>query len=1058
MMKNYLCLGMISALFLVCQPLMAKQKLSRKPEWNRVDIQQVNAELPHANITPYKELATANNQQSLNGQWKFHFAENPEQRPESFYQNDFDTSHWQDISVPANWELNGYGRPYYVNSGYVFKMQQPFVPSEQNHVGSYRRNFSVPKHWLSKEVFVNFGAVSNAFYLWVNGEKVGYSQGSKTPAEFNITPYIKAGENNISLEVYRFSDGSYLEDVDAWRLSGVTRDVRLYASSKVRVRDYFIKAGLEDNYQHGRLKMELDIANHLQQTFDGQLLVTLAYNSKTIGQFKQQLALSAKQENSKLMIDEKISQVLAWSAETPHLYQVTISLLDSDNKLLDKIDDHLGFRSVELKNGQLLVNGKVITLRGVNRHEHDMKTGHVVSKASMEKDIALLKKFNVNAVRTSHYPNDPYWYKLADQYGLYLIDEANIESHGYMNKRTALGSLPQWHKAHMTRMKAMVERDKNHPSIIVWSLGNEASGGKAFQDMYDWTKQRDDSRLVQYQAAGLVDYTDIYVPFYRSPTEVKQYLDGEPLKPLIHSEYAHAMGNSLGGFQKHWDVIYQYPMAQGGFIWDWHDQGLLQYREDGSSYFAYGGDFGPQQVDGVSPPKKPLRGNFLANGIMQADKTPNPHAWEMKKVFQPLLISAVDLNTLTFKVVNRRDFANSKDLDFSWHLSENGVEILTERFSVEPVEAGASSQVQLSLPTFKQQAGAEYFLTIKAHANKFAGPLIPKQHLVAWQQFKLPITKSATALDLAAFQPLKVSETNETINVAGGKFQVKLNKATGLLSSLTYDNVEMLRTGLEANFWRPLTDNDIGGKLHISSKQWKNAPEKFDKNPQVSVEHISDKAVTINVARKNGKRFSYQSQYRVFASGDIHVNSSLRPIQENGKDLLRFGMTMTLPVAFDNLQWYGRGPHESYSDRYLSAPIGQYSANVWSQYHPYARPQETGNKMDLRWLALSNKAGYGLLVKGAPTFSGSALQLANKDLYFQPKKNKHGRDIKPGEFITLNIDKRQIGVGGDNSWNEKGLAKAEHRLPWQFYRQQFYLRPFGPSENLSQLTKQALPE
>ncbi|WOH36026.1 glycoside hydrolase family 2 TIM barrel-domain containing protein [Thalassotalea fonticola] len=1048
----YATLMFVSSLVAAAEP---QQTIS---EWNRPDIQQLNREQPHANVTPYVAHEHSKQHLSLNGNWKFHWSENPELRPKNFWQNNFDVSQWQELSVPANWELNGYGRPYYVNSGYVFKMQQPNVPSQDNHVGSYRRNFMVPKQWRNQQVFVNFGAVESAFYLWVNGEKVGYSQGSKTPAEFDLTAFLKPGSNNISVEVYRFSDGSYLEDVDAWRLTGISRDVTLYATPKVRVRDYFVRAGLEDNYQNGRLQLDVDLSNHLSQSFQGELVVSLGKDNVALAQYRRDIDFAATEQNSQLSIDENITGVLPWSAESPHLYQLTIELYDNQQNQLASINDHLGFRTVELKAEQLLVNGKAVTLRGVNRHEHDMNTGRVISKESMEQDIALLKQFNVNAVRTSHYPNDPYWYKLADQYGLYLVDEANIESHGYMNKRVALGSLPEWNKAHMTRMQAMVERDKNHPSIIIWSLGNEASGGQAFKDMYDWTKQRDPTRPVQYQAAGLVDYTDIYVPFYRSPEETEQYLRGDPQKPLIHSEYAHAMGNSLGGFQQHWDVINKYPMAQGGFIWDWLDQGLLQQRSDGSHFFAYGGDFGPQQVDGSTPPKKPLRGNFLANGILQADRTPNPHAWEMKKVFQPLAISAVDLMNNEISIRNLRDFNDSTDLDFSWQLSEDGLDIAEGKFAVAAIGAGGKVKVKLDLPKININAGSEYFLMVQAHANHLANPLLPEQHLVAWQQFNLPWHSDKAVLDIQAMEDVQLLEGQDEIKVSAARFQLILDKNSGMLSSLTYDQVQMIRSPLEANFWRPLTDNDIGGKLHITSKQWKNAPAKFDKTATIKVEQNDSKTVDIWVSRNNGNRFSYQTHYRVFGSGDIQLTSTLRPIQENGRDLLRFGMSMTLPQEFDQLQWFGRGPHESYADRYLSAPIGHYGASVWSQYHPYARPQETGNKQDVRWMSLSNEAGYGLLIKGEPTFSGSALQLANRDLYFQPNKNKHGRDIRPADFITLNIDKRQIGVGGDNSWNEKGLTKAEHRLPWQFYRQQFYLRPFGPDQNINELSKQALPK
>jgi beta-galactosidase len=1048
-------------------------------EWENPEIFDINKESPNATIETHVftenslagKVEKSTYKQSLDGTWKFNWSKGPDVRPVTFFANDFDTSTWDDIAVPGNIEMQGYDRHYYSNVGNVIPMNQPNVPHDYNPVGSYRRTFDIPATWLDREIYVNFGAARSAMYLWVNGKKVGYSQGSKTVASFNISQYVKAGKNNISVEVYRFSDGSYLEDMDFWRLSGFERSIDLVARPKQRMRDFFFKAGLDDNYQDGQFSLEVDVINSLSKDLNKnaqlQFSYTLADGGKTLfsGEKKFNLAAGA---TSLVNFSNKVKQVKQWSAEAPNLYQLTMVLSTADGKAIETINKSVGFRRVEIKEGQLLVNGKAVYLRGVNRHEHDMKLGHAITKESMLIDVKLMKQLNINAVRSSHYPNHPYWYELTDKYGLYVVDEANIESHGYMklgkmNKDLPahqLGYKPEWQAAHMARLQAMVERDKNHASIIIWSLGNEAGGGPTFQKMYDWTKSRDNTRPVQYQAAGLNPaFTDLIVPFYPSPRKVKKWAKQFPNKPIIMSEYSHAMGNSLGNFQDHYDVIYNERNVQGGFVWDWIDQGLLEFDSEGKPFFAYGGDFGPMVPTSIAGGNE-LKGTFCANGILASDRSLKPHAFELKKVHQPVTFKAVDLSQGIIELNNRHSFIDLSGFDSVWEISEDGIVIADGTYNANGIAAEQQKNVHLNLPKISPIAGAEYFLTIKLLASDTTSPLIANGDTVAWEQFILPVSAPAQEVDQSLMADLKVSENTKQLVIGNKNFSVTFDKNTGYLTDLVSQGQSMLLTPLKPNFWRGLSDNDLGAKFDRKLLVWKNLADK-SKLVSFTYQQVSPSVVEVTASTILGNGdVEFSNSFKVFASGDVVVSAGVKPLNKNLPLLPRFGMTTRLAGEYENLSWLGRGPHESYSDRKTSAPVGLYQGLVKEQYYPYIRPQETGNKTDVRWIALNNIQQKGLLVsaiKGQQNLSASALPLANADLYQVKGKNAHGNLLMFRDYHSLNIDYKQMGVGGDNSWGN--IPLKQYLLSADVYRFQFRLRAFDNNDgDVKQLARQQLAE
>ena len=888
-------------------------------------------------------------------------------------------------SPPSNWELQGYGVPIYVDAGLPFaeNPEPPFVDHEDNPVGSYRRSFTVPESWRDGEIYLHFGGVRSAMYVWVNGREVGYSEGSKTPAEFRVTDFVRAGENTLAVEVYRYSDGSYLEDIDYWRVSGIERDVFLFATPRDHLWDFFVHADAD-----GRLKLEVETR--------GSPSVSMRLLDK--------FGSTVLEQDNVSSVDARVEAPLLWTAETPNLYTLILSVPGQ------VIATKIGFRTVEVRDGLLRVNGVPVTLKGVNRHEHDPDTGRVVTEASMLQDIRLMKEFNVNAVRTSHYPNVARWYELCDEHGLYVVDEANVESNGVSFDRSiTLANRPEWREAHLDRMRRMVERDKNHPSIIIWSLGNEAGDGSNFEATYAWTKERDPSRPVQYEMTDIRAHTDIVAPMYARIHILEAYASEPRERPLILCEYAHAMGNSVGNLQDYWDAIYANEQLQGGFIWDWVHQGLRETTANGESYFTYGGDYGP--------PGTPSADNFCINGLVSPDREPHPSLWEVKKVYQPVRFVAQDLSTGRVRIENRHDFVNLAELEFGWVVRADGDIVAKAKGLQVDVGPHASHEVTLELPEIESAPGVEYFLELSFRDDV--------HHEVAWEQFDLPSSAPKSAVDIRRVSKMTPRLTEQEIRIEGDRFVITFDRIRGTLVSITYEGVEVLRSGPEPNFWRAPTDNDYGNEMPARQGIWRTAgPDRIVQD--VSYRQNSDRDVIVDVVAQiepGGSRL--ETSYHVYGSGDIVVDHRFVPGRPGLPDLPRFGMTLTLPAAFDNMQWFGRGPHETYWDRKTGARVGLYRGDVIDQHHPYIRPQENGNKSDVRWVALTNGDGVGLLAVGLPLLDVSAYPFLNEDFDAGPRKRqRHTTDVRRRDLVTLNLDEKQMGVGGDTKLGSADASRV----------------------------------
>ncbi len=987
-------------------------------DWENPQVVGVNKLPPRASFFSYvneqestKDKEQARNFISLNGLWKFKLANKPADMIANFHSTQFNDNEWDNLPVPSNWELHGYSTPIYVNQPYPFIKNPPYIQSHDNPIGHYRRTFTLDQSWKNKDVFIYFGAVKSAFYIWVNGEKVGYSQGSKTPAEFNLTPYIKAGKNHIALQVFRWSDGSYLEAQDFWRISGIERDVYLYARPRTYISDLFVKASLKDDYQTGTFNLDVDLAN-ASKTNTVQATLKDA-NGQLV--FDKRTDINGESSVSFSTLVPNVSQ---WSAERPTRYSLTIIHRDSNNNVLEVIPQKVGFRRVEMKNAQFWVNGKPVLIKGVNRHEHDPDTGHVISKQSMEHDVKLMKQFNINAVRTAHYPNDPYFYELADKYGLYIVDEANIESHGMGYKRIkggTLGDNPVWLHAHMERTKAMVERDKNHPSIVAWSLGNEAGNGVNFYDTYRWIEQRDPSRPRQYERAEHEWNTDMIVPQYPGPRRMENYAKSNPKRPMIMSEYAHAMGNSLGNFQDYWDLIRQYPSLQGGYIWDWVDQGLRKTTDEGHEIFAYGGDFGHPGI--------PSDGSFVLNGLVLPDRRPQPALYEVKKAHQDIQMKPLNLLDGKIEVFNEFFFKGLEDYYLEWALMSQGQ--ILQQGQIDTLAVQPQQRQVLTLPY--QLSGSydhEVFLNLSVKTNK-ALPLIDAEHEVAIEQFAMPVTLNKTDTPKVA-GPLNVYQLDprQSVEISGEDFVVRFNQKTGELTGYQYKGKELVRSPLRANFWRAPNDNDYGGRWHDKRRVWKYASERQFKQ-QFTVEKQSNNTVMVqsqfNLPDVDG---TLSIDYVINAKGNIDVNYSLTLGEQETPEIPRVGMNMELFKSYDRLQYFGRGPHENYRDRNSSSHVGLYSSSVSEQYHPYVRAQESGYKTEVRWAKLTNNDGIGLYIKGGPHFGMSALHYRISDLDSgRTREGLHSGELTEKPLVSLNIDYGQMGVGGVHSWGATALQQ-----------------------------------
>ena len=1005
-----LLLSCATAVLTCCAPHALAQSES-PPIWEDPQIISFNKEPPYATHFPYpnRELALADdpsaspNHLSLNGEWRFHWAEAPSERARHFWVDGFDLDGWHRIPVPSNWFRSGYGRPHYVVVEYVFDFDPPNIPDDYNPVGSYVTSFDLPEAWHGRSVFLKFEGVRSAFLLWVNGARVGYSQGSRLPAEFNVTEHLRPGANSVAVQVFRWSDGSYLEGQDFWRLAGIERDVFLYATADPRIRDFRVLAGLDETFTDGILSVDVELQTLSRPDPAAVELVAVLLDPS--GQQVFEARRHVEVEGSALqVISTRLPRVEPWTAETPSLHTLVLELVDSDGNTLESTSSRIGFRTVDIVDGQLRVNGRPLTIRGVNRHEHDPVTAHVVSYESMLEDIRLMKSFNINAVRTAHYPNDHRWYKLADRHGLYIVNEANIESHEAMRLGHHLADRPDFFDAHLDRMRRMVERDKNHPSVIIWSLGNEAGKGRAFEVMYRWTRERDPTRPIQYEAAGLVDYTDIYAPMYETIREIRDYLGTNPQKPIILCEYAHAMGNSVGNLQDYWDVIDGHPKAQGGFIWDWSDQTLLETHRSGNAFFAYGGDYGPDENGG----------NFLANGLTRSDRHPKPHLWEVKKVYQPLAFRAGDIQAGEIFVRNRLDHADTSRFELTWHLQQDGVEVARGPLSLPTLYPGEEAGLLIPLSRETLVAGSEYFVTVRARTAT-EQPLVPRGHEVAWGQFKLPNPRSFSGRKPAT-APVSITRNVQSISIKAGNLATTFDERTGSLASLVHHGKALLQKPITPNFWRAPTDNDIGAGLHEKLAVWKSAAAATVLLDFTAVK-TSDSTAVVTASHELRDLGWLNIAYRIHGDGAIRVDYRFSPVSDAVPHIPRVGLTTVMPERFNQLEWYGRGPHESYADRWTGALIAHYTGGVEDQHFGYVRPQETGNKVDVRWLSVRDDNGHGLLVaRGVRPLSFSALALLNEDLGYRPDERRHAADLEIRKLTTLNLDWGQMGVGGDNSW------------------------------------------
>jgi len=1009
----------------------------------------VNKLEPHADFIAFESEALARYYipvlseriLSLNGEWKFQWVPSPKERIKDFYREDLDDNEWGSIQVPSNWEVEGYGHPIYLDERYPFTTIWPNAPKDYNPVGTYRHTFHVPEDWLNDEVILHFAGAKSAMYLYLNGQFLGYSQGSKTPAEFDISPFLRTGENLLAIQMYRWSDASYLESQDMLRMSGIEREVYIYRKPAVSISDFKVNASLDSLYIHGEFALIALIENHTEFPARRSLTLELYLDEEQVFSHKEGFHVQAN-DSTLVELGATIDKVRQWSAERPDCYTMRLSLNDPQNSRNDQfIWKYIGFRSIEIHNNQLLVNGKAIHIKGVDRHETDPFTGHVISRESMETDIRLMKENNINAVRSSHYPNHPYWYDLCDLYGLYVIDEANIESHPLaISEDTQLGNEMSWLPAHMDRIKRMFYRDRNHPSIIIWSLGNEAGEGEVFRECYKWLKENDPTRPVQYEPAGRDDYTDIFCPMYPRPESLVDYAENDPDKPAIMIEYAHAMGNSVGNLQDYWDIIEAHPVLQGGFIWDWVDQALEYTDENGHPYLAYGHDYHPDL---------PTDGNFLNNGLLDPYRKPHPHLHEVKKVYQPAAFHW-DPGSQTVTVTNKNFFASIDQHILSWTLLEDGIPLKNDKQSNFEIPPRKHLTFKIHYPP--PSPGKEYLLLTRILSERDEG-LIKAGYELAFEQFILQEYRSKPPSP-GSPPSFTIQKENERITIRNAHTTLAIHSETGMIEEWTFAGELLTETGLKPNFWRAPTDNDLGNGMHQWASIWKQATEKASpilvKAPESGAQGVSF-GLRYELP---GQIAEVNTEYTLMESGQLLVKTQFSPLQDSLPKIPRLGMSMILPRHFTQTEWYGRGPHETYWDRKTSGKIGIHGGPIQEQYHPYPRPQETGNKSELRWMSLSSgstsltvhPADHHLLSASVWPFGVEELDfVAGKDggksaSGLVPVTARHGADIKVGNLVHWNIDHRQMGLGGDNSWGRP--VHDKYTIPPRVYHYSFILVPY----------------
>ena len=996
--------------------------------WQNVNINQQNREPRRANFFAFENLEKAQsfdkkksaNYLSMEGMWKFNFVKDHNKRPANFFALKYDDSQWKDFPVPGLFELNGYGDATYKNIGYAWATQfapnPPYISELNNYTGSYRRTFELPKDWKGKDVYFHVGSATSNLTLWVNGKYVGYSEDSKVAAEFNISKYLKPGKNLIAMQVMRWCDGSYFEDQDFWRLTGIAREVYLYARPKLHAADIRLNAALENNYQDGVLNYKVSLKG-------GKTDVAITLCDKDGKQIAQATGAQG-------II--KVPKVNAWTAETPYLYKAYITLKNKQGAA-EVIPQKVGFRNVEIKNAQLLVNGQPVLVKGADRHEMDPDGGYVVSLERMIQDIKIMKQLNINAVRTSHYPCDPRWYDLCDEYGIYITAEANLESHGMGYEEKSLAKFPEYIVPHIERNEGNVKPLINHPSVIVWSLGNESGYGVNFEKAYDWVKACDTTRPAQYERGGYDSKTDIYCPMYIGYEESESYCKSNGTKPYIQCEYAHAMGNSEGGFKEYWDLIRKYPKYQGGYIWDFVDQGLRDKSPiTGKEIFTYGGDYGRYPASDY---------NFNCNGIIAPNRRLNPHAYEIQYVLQNVWIKDFDAENGSFNVYNENFFKNIDDLNLTATLFANGVKLTT--IAIPDTKGIAPQATKLvkseALKSAIEKAEAEHAteeITINfAFASDGSQPLVDKGQVMARQQIVLngyEFDKVDAPANTGS--KIEVEETNSYVKVSAERMSVTIGKKTGMIDYLDVDGEPMLkfRESMTPEFWRAPTDNDYGASLQKKMRVWKKPQmnlKSFDKS-----ESKDSVVLTANFEMPEVKA-ELMLRYRINAAGEVAVTEKMTTDKEaKVADLFRYGMQLQMPASFSKLEYYGRGPEENYIDRHSSSFIGKYEANVKDEYYPYVRPQESGNHTDIRYFSIFNPTtGKGITFEGYAPMECSAIPYLVEDLDAGIEKEhawgQHSGDLVEKGLVQLHIQQRQFGLGCIDSWGSSPMEK--YRMHYQ---------------------------
>ena len=1028
-----------------CLAVLSAEAQKDKPWWLNPEVNEVNTMAPRAaffayeteNLAKADQKARSERYLSLEGKWKFNFSKDHDKAPRDFYSLKYDDSQWTDFPVPGILELNGYGDAIYSNNGYPwrtqFRPEPPFVEERNNYTGSYRKMVTVPADWKGERIYLHVGSATSNLMVWVNGKFVGYSEDSKVSAEFDLTKYLTPGkENLIAMQVMRWCDGSYLEDQDFWRFTGIAREVYLYARPQAHIADLFITPDLVNNYQDGTLEVKLNAVGAKGET------VMFSLKDK---EGKEVAAQTAKVGgNGEVKVNFDIKNPLKWTAETPNLYTLYTTLMDG-KQVAEVVPQRVGFRKVEIKNAQVLVNGQPVLFKGANRHELDPVTGYVVSMDRMLEDIRVMKELNINAVRTCHYPNDPRWYELCDIYGIYMVAEANIESHGMGYGDKTLAKEPTYEKAHLERNESNIKIYKNHPSIIFWSVGNEAGYGPNFEKAYDLVKAYDPSRPCQYEQAGQNGKTDIFCPMYYDYGGCDKYSQGDNPRPLIQCEYAHAMGNSMGGFKEYWDMVRKYPKYQGGFIWDFVDQGLRVKNKQGKTIYAYGGDFGRYPTSDH---------NFNCNGIINPDRKPNPHANEVRYYYQNIWATAKDLKAGEVEVYNENFFKSLDDVELQWTLESEGKVLANGRNALD-IPAQQKRVVKLDGYSLPADVKGEVVLNLDFVLKK-AEPMLDAGYAVAREQFVVnpytfPTMESVLAVTSGKYDTRKVEKEEKVawVTLSAGNTSVTFNHWNGWIDYLDVDGKPMLEEGyaITPDFWRAPTDNDYGAGTQRKLHAWKNPEMKMKSFKVVENEGKAEKGVEV-VYDMPSVEATLTMTYTLTPAGELVVNEAMT-VNKDAKhkpELMRYGMQLVMPKAYNMLTYYGKGPGENYIDRNNGDRLGVYDAKVADQYWGYVRPQESGNKTEVRYWQVKDENGKGLEFYSFAPMECSTLNYLASDLDDGWDKNahqSHSGDLTPRDFSVVKLAARQRGLACVNSWG--AIPLEQYRMPYQDYSFTYVIRP-----------------